>query len=50
MTRAAGRAYGHSRKLTEEVRMAIGCSLDEATRTQFEVGMLVSGDLAGIAQ
>jgi hypothetical protein len=27
-----------------------GCSLDEVTRTQFEVEMLVSGDLAGIAQ
>ena len=29
---------------------SVGCSLDEATRTQFEVEMLVSGDLAGIAQ
>jgi len=29
---------------------AVGCSLDETTRTQFEVEMLVSGDLAGIAQ
>ena len=28
---------------------SVGCSLDEATRTQFEVEMLVSGDLAGIA-
>ena len=29
---------------------SVGCSLDDATRTQFEVEMLVSGDLAGIAQ
>jgi len=29
---------------------SVGCSLDEATLTQFEVEMLVSGDLAGIAQ
>ena len=29
---------------------SVGCSLDEATRTEFEVEMLVSGDLAGIAQ
>ena len=27
---------------------SVSCSLDEATRTQFEVEMLVSGDLAGI--
>lgn len=27
-----------------------GCSLDEATRTEFEVEMLVSGDLAGVAR
>src|SRR5690349_1408402 len=29
---------------------AVGRSLDEVTRSQFEVEMLVSGDLAGIAQ
>jgi hypothetical protein len=29
---------------------SVGCSLDEATRTQFEVEMLVSGDLAGIVR
>lgn len=29
---------------------SVGCSLDEVTRTQFEVEMLVAGDLAGITQ
>jgi len=29
---------------------SVGCSLDEATRTQFEVEMGISVDLAGIAQ
>lgn len=29
---------------------AVGRSLDEVTRTQFEVEMLVAGDLAGMAQ
>ena len=29
---------------------SVGCSLDEAIRTQFEGEMLVSGDLAGTAQ
>jgi hypothetical protein len=29
---------------------AVGRSLDDVTRTQFEVEMLVAGDLAGMAQ
>jgi hypothetical protein len=29
---------------------AVGRSLDEVTRSQFDVDMLVAGDLAGIAQ
>jgi hypothetical protein len=29
---------------------AAGCSLDEVERTQFDVDMLVAGDLAGLAQ
>ena len=29
---------------------AVGRSLDEASRTQFDVEMLVAGDLAGMAQ
>lgn len=29
---------------------AVGRSLDEVTRTQFEVEMVVAGDLAGMAQ
>jgi hypothetical protein len=29
---------------------AVGHSLDEVTRTQFEVDMLVAGDLAGVSQ
>jgi hypothetical protein len=28
----------------------VGRSLDEVTRTQFDVEMLVAGDLAGMAQ
>jgi hypothetical protein len=29
---------------------AAGCSLDEVERTQFDIDMLVAGDLAGLAQ
>jgi len=29
---------------------AVGRSLDEAQRTQFEVDMLVAGDLAGVGK
>jgi hypothetical protein len=46
-------AEDRDRFLTDRLSPAyrsVGCSLDEATRTQFEVEMLVSGDLAGIAQ
>jgi hypothetical protein len=28
---------------------AVGCSLDEVTRSQFEVDTLIAGDLAGMA-
>jgi hypothetical protein len=28
---------------------AVGCSLDEVTRSQFDVDLLVAGDLAGMA-
>jgi hypothetical protein len=46
-------AQDRDRFLAERLAPAyrsVGCSLDEATRTQFEVEMLISGDLAGIAQ